>query len=254
LRPGIYPFQRQQELPIVTDKKWDGTRTVTLDSAPDEMERIGSHLFTAAVPFDADPEFKAYIMAAGTTHAMGNRSIDNILRRHCDKWIKHFEEQEISDAKGLVGLRRAVVRQATARCVEISNLDLGEDARSGTTSAANVLIRLDSSFRAASHLLQLGFAFESEAVIRVGFEQVAWSNVVRHLQSSKEVTKVSGTGNITKLKEIFPGAGFIYGRLSDMAHLSPRTHSLFMLCVFRRWRSTVPADAGPVFRMMPGWA
>ena len=25
-------------------------------------------------------------------------------------------------------------------------------------------------------------------------------------------------------------------------------------CVFRRWRSAVPAEAGPVFRMMPGWA
>ncbi len=25
-------------------------------------------------------------------------------------------------------------------------------------------------------------------------------------------------------------------------------------CVFRRWRSAIPAEAGPAFRMMPGWS
>jgi hypothetical protein len=88
---------------------------------------------------------------------------------------------------------------------------------------------MDATFRAASGLIQSGYAFESEAVIRLGFEQVAWSNSVRHLTESEEVVKLSGTGHITKLKALFPGAGPIYSRLSDLAHVAPNTRERVMV-------------------------
>ena len=55
-----------------------------------------------------------------------------------------------------------------------------------------------------------------------------WCNAVRKLKSKEEVSQVSGTGHITKLKSIFCGAGPIYSRLSDLAHVAPKTHSRFM--------------------------
>lgn len=195
----------------------------------DEMELIGNRIFTVGVAADADPEFKAYILAAGSTYARGNRSVDNTLRKHCTKWVEQFELQAQADTRSLVGLRRAVLRFVSPRCEVISNLDLGDSPSAGLIAAANVLIRLDSTFRAASHLVQLGFAFESEAVIRLGFEQVAWCIAVRHLTESEDVAKVNGTGHVTKLKSIFPGAGPIYGRLSELAHVAPATHTRFMI-------------------------
>jgi hypothetical protein len=197
----------------------DRTRNVIPNEHLDDMELIGNQMFTVAVPAGADPEFKAYIFAAGATHACGNRSIDNTLRHHCDKWTREFQQRGEADAIGLLGLRRAIAQQASTRCVEISNLDLGENALHGAISAANVLIRLESTFRAASQLVQLGFAFESEAVIRLGFEQVAWSNAVRRMRSPAEVEATSSTKSITKLKAVFQGAGHIYNRLSDLAHI-----------------------------------
>jgi hypothetical protein len=87
---------------------------------------------------------------------------------------------------------------------------------------------MDSAFRAASRLIRSGFAFESEAVIRLGYEQVAWSNVVRHVAEPEEVARLNGTRQITKLKSLFPGAGPIYNRLSDLAHVAPSTRERFM--------------------------
>jgi exonuclease SbcC len=39
--------------------------------------------------------------------------------------------------------------------------------------------------------------------------------------------------------------------LRDIAANNQR--QIFFACIFRRWRSAVPAEAGPAFRMMPGW-
>jgi hypothetical protein len=99
----------------------------------------------------------------------------------------------------------------------------------GSIRLSNALIRMNAAFLAASHLIRLGFAFESEAVIRLGLEQVAWSNAVRRLTEPEEVEKLSGTGHITKLKSLFPGAGPVYNRLSDLAHVAPSTRERFMV-------------------------
>jgi hypothetical protein len=194
----------------------------------DEMELIGNRTFTVAVPIGADSEFKAYIMAAGSTHSIGSRSIDNILRRNGDRWVRFFEEQEVANAKGIAGLRWTIVQMAICRCVEISELNIGEYSGAGKLAAAKVLIRLESTFRAASQLIQLGYAFESEAVIRLGLEQVAWASTVRDMTDEATVEATSGTGNMTKFKAVFPGAGPIYSRLSDLAHVAPRTHRRFV--------------------------
>lgn len=211
----------------MSDKR-GGKRTVIPGRDLDEMELIGNRTFTVAVPVGADPEFKAYIMAAGATHAMGNRSIDNVLKRHCNSWTRYFEEQGTANGKGLAGLRWIIVQMAISRCIEISDLNIGDNGGAGRSAAAKALIRLESTFRASSQLIQLGYAFEAEAVIRLGFEQVAWVNAVRDLMDASKVEATSGTGNMTRLKSVFPGAGPIYNRLSDLAHVAPTTHVRFV--------------------------
>ena len=58
---------------------------------------------------------------------------------------------------------------------------------------------------------------------------MAWSNVVRHLGELEEVEKLSGTRHTTKLKSLFPGAGPIYNRLSELAHVARGTRERFMV-------------------------
>jgi hypothetical protein len=206
----------------------DRVRRVIPPEAVNEMELIGNRLFSVAVSIDADSEFKAYILAAGCAHARGNRSIDNVLRRHGDEWIKKFDEDRNSLASRISKLRREIFLQAEERSIAISDLTLNPTASAGIVAAANSQIRMVSTFRAALQLIWMGYAFEAEAVIRLGYEQVAWSYGVRTLETDDEVQKTSGTRWTTKLKEVFPGAGQIYGRLSDVAHVSPATHSRFM--------------------------
>jgi len=72
-------------------------RRIMGNSGLNELDLIGNRTFTVGVAADSDPEFKAYIMAAGSTYAAGNHSVDNILRRHRSKWIGHFEKKAEAD-------------------------------------------------------------------------------------------------------------------------------------------------------------
>lgn len=192
----------------------------------DEMEVIGTRMFSVGVPIEADPEFKAYVFAAGVTHSMGNSSVDAQLRRNRGKWIDSFrpEQSKLGSAEQLMKIVRT---RALMRVHELTALDLS-GASSGAAAAANVLIRLASTFRGALQLVRLGFAFESEAVTRLGFEQISWAYAVAPLTDIGEIERASPTKSVTKLKELLPAAGRIYGRLSELAHVLPDTHHRFV--------------------------
>jgi hypothetical protein len=209
-------------------ESWDWTGLWFPENDLDDMEVIGNRLFRAAVPVESDAEFKAYIFAAGATHSCGIRSVDNLLRRHGDLWTRRFEQKQSSGKKNIALLRREVMRQVMARCEAISKLNLRKAATEGTITGANAQIRLESTFRAASQLLALGFAFESEAVTRLGFEQIAWIYAIRNMLTPDEIESTSATGSVTDLKHVFPGAGRIYNRLSNLAHVSPKTHPRYL--------------------------
>ena len=59
---------------------WDGVRKIIWAKNFDEMEIIGTLHFSVAVPIDADPEFKAMVLAAGVAHSGGNSAIDYTYR------------------------------------------------------------------------------------------------------------------------------------------------------------------------------
>jgi hypothetical protein len=193
----------------------------------DEMELIGNKLFTVAVPIDSDIEFKTYILAAGTTYAYGQKSIDNVLRRHVDQWIKNFSGSDHTTTLRSAHLRQFVNDTASARCLALSKLNLSDET-AGRVAAANALIRLESTFRAASQLIWLGFPFEAEAVIRLGLEQIAWSYVVYGKASPDEVSTLPVLKCVTVLKSLLPDAGRLYGTLSNSAHLNPETHRRYV--------------------------
>jgi len=207
---------------------WDGIRWTNLGGDLDDMEVIGNTLFQVGVHVDSDPEFKAYILAAGVTHSRGNRSVDNVLRRHLDEWVRRFEREGAEAELGTEGLYRRISAEASRRCEAISKLDLRDCLVPGTVAAANAQIRLRSTFRAALVSIRVGYAFEAEAIIRLGLEQVAWTYGVRNIGTFEQVASTLGTGWITALKEVLPGIGPVYNRLSNLAHVAPATHERFL--------------------------
>jgi hypothetical protein len=174
---------------------------------------------------EADPEFKAYVFAAGVAHSMGDRSIDGQLRRHREKWIRRFLPQPLQPGSQEL-LMHELRKGAMRRIHEMGNIKLPES--SGLVAAANVLMRLASTFRGALQLIRLGLAFEAEAVIRLGYEQAAWAHAVAPLDDVDRIEQVLATRAITQLREILPAAGRIYGRLSNLAHVAPSTHHRFV--------------------------
>lgn len=207
---------------------WDGSRRIIWATDLDDMEVIGTRMFSVGVPVDADPEFKAYVFAAGVTHSMGNNSIDYQLKRNYENWIQRHSPAALLKKGSLNALLRDTRDLVDARCRAISALSLAPPTTEAMYVAANALIRLESTFRAAVQLVRLRFPFEAEAVVRLGFEQVGWAYTIFDLPSIERIETIKATAGTTRLKEIFPGAGPIYGRLSDLAHMALHTHSRVM--------------------------
>jgi hypothetical protein len=101
----------------------DVVRKIIWHKDLDEMEVIGTRMFSVGVPIEADPEFKAYVFAAGVTHSMGNSSVDAQLRRNRRKWIDslHPEQSKLGSAEQLM---RIVRTRALMRVHELTALDL----------------------------------------------------------------------------------------------------------------------------------
>jgi hypothetical protein len=149
------------------------------------------------------------------------------LRSQRDDLVRQFSAPPTTRHDRLAELLADIRRCAGERITQLSAIDL-TTATYGLQAAANNLIRLESTFRAASQLIRLGFAFEAEAVIRLGFEQVAWAQAVADATTPEEVaaTRVDHTAN--RLKPLIPDAGRIYNRLSALAHMQPSPHGKFI--------------------------
>lgn len=204
--------------------EWDGWRRVLGTRDLDDMEVIGTGMFSVGVPVDADPEFKTYVFAAAHAHAMGNRSIDYQLRKNYDEWMIRHSDKVLLKKGSQNALLRAVRDLADSRCLALSNLSLGS-ATEGELVAANTLIRLESTFRAAVQLVRLNFPFEAEAMLRLALEQIGWAHIISRLAEPKIIRTTKVTSGTAGLKQVFPGAGHIYGRLTDSAHMALHTHS-----------------------------
>lgn len=207
---------------------WDGTRHIIWSKNFDEMEIIGTIHFSVAVPIEADPEFKAMVLAAGVTHSGGNKSIDYTFKRYGDEFIKRFDP-DITCPQGCVKELLLNIREHALNIGSfLSSIEINDASKCGIAPAANALIRLQATFHASVQLSLNGLGIEAEAVIRQGLEQVAWSFCVFGLDKIEQVVNTKPNSSISSLKAQFPGAGYVYGLLSDAAHLAPRTHDRFV--------------------------
>jgi hypothetical protein len=95
-----------------------------------------------------------------------------------------------------------------------------KDTTSGKIYALMALIRLRHSINAASLLIKRGHQIETLPIFRLIFEQVAWAYSI-HTLNDGSLFDILPTKCINKFKEIIEGSDYMYGKLSEMAHLKP---------------------------------
>ena len=192
------------------------------------MEIIGTQHFSVAVPIKSDPEFKAMILSAGVTHAMGNSSIDNIYRKNKNEFLERFDPHKCCPVGSVKECLLKIRNRAVSVATELSKLEIEENSNHGVFAAANSLIRIQATFHAAVQLSLNGLNIESDAVTRQGLEQVAWSLRVLCHDDNEEIYNTKPNKCIPELKKFIESAGVLYGILSDSAHVAPKTHERFI--------------------------
>jgi hypothetical protein len=138
------------------------------------------------------------------------------MRRYLPMWNKHGEstfqtDQRIIALRELVVIVRDIAKQLDA---------LPVDGSLGKIWAKSALSRLEASFSAALGLIRREYVFETDAVVRLVLEQIAWSYAV-FFSDDKTAPKLNPTKCISRLKQDYPESGPLYGNLSELAHIDP---------------------------------
>jgi hypothetical protein len=182
-----------------------------------EMELIGDHRFSAAVPVGADRELKKRILGAIKSYYAGN-SVDYTIKRYGSSW--RFTDP-IPRQRFVAGALRCIDQKVSELLTMIMNGRQRPDSV-GLLSAEVALVRLKSSFRSANILLSQAHAFEAAAIVRLVLEQIAWAYAVHTCREKKQILRVSPTKAISQLKRLMPFVGSLYGALNAQTHVDPK--------------------------------
>ena len=205
------------------DSKLPG-RLLIGQSEPEDLELLGDRSFTIGVPVNADPEFKKYVFAAAKTFVWGNISVDNVLKRYgasYREWFTIDPESEIGRYNAIL----AIIKNSIKSLSETIRANSGQFNGKGLGFAIAAFVRLQSTFRAAIQLIRLNLPFESQAIMRLGLEQLAYANAVSKLNDDifdNTFIEIKPNATIGDLKQIIPYSGRLYGTLSNWAHISPK--------------------------------
>lgn len=192
-------------------------------AAFDDFEVIGHEPYYCAVPRSIPPKVRASIRAAFIANSGDTKSIDYLLREYGQKW---GEIRQRADVDELIARAQSESIRAVVQVTEWWVPGDHRDRELGPFAASAALMRLHTSFRSASLLVQTNSPYDAAAVLRLILEQIAWAFAVHELPPDR-VLKQSPT-KVTPLKTLFPTAGIFYGRLTDLAHIGEDWHKAFV--------------------------
>lgn len=182
-----------------------------------EMELIGDHRFSVAVPLTADIELKKRILGAIKSYYGNSLSIDRTIKRHAHRWEIN---EPTEDQRFVVYTLKSIHRRVSELTTAVMNGRERPDSV-GLLAAEAALMRLVPTFRSALILVSQALAFEAAAIVRLALEQIAWAYAVHTLKDRERVFSVRPTKAISDLKRLVPFAGSLYGALSAQAHVEP---------------------------------
>ena len=182
----------------------------------DDYDILATMTLSVAVPYKTTESFRKLIWAAMATYGFGNSSVDHVMRRYGFLWDKRADKSFQRDP------RIVALREIAETINEIAGaLDQVKPApQLGPVCAKAALCRLEASFKAAYGLVRKEYIFETDAVVRLILEQLAWAFAV-HSVPDEQVLRLPPTKCIGRLKALFPECGVLYGILTEWAHIDP---------------------------------
>jgi hypothetical protein len=197
-------------------RRQTSTSTSTSSRDLDDYDILSTMTLSVAVPYRTTESFRKLIWAAMATYGFGNSSVDHVLRRYGFMWDRRADKSFQHEPR-IIALR-SIAEAANEIANALDRVTVGSGL--GPLCAKAALCRLEASFKAAYGLVRREYIFETDAVVRLILEQIAWAFAI-HSVPDDEVFSLSSTKCIGRLKTIFPECGVLYGALSEWAHIDP---------------------------------
>jgi hypothetical protein len=182
----------------------------------DDYDVLSTPTLSVAIPYKTTESLRKLIWAAIVTYVFGNSSVDHVVRRYGHLWDKRTDKSFESDPRVLT-LRRTY-EDVSAIADRLQKVEVTGSL--GQVCAKSALCRLEATFKAAYGLIRRDYVFETEAVVRMLLEQLAWAHEAFRTPES-HLGDLNPTKCITPFKTFFRNAGKFYGELSEGAHLDP---------------------------------
>jgi len=198
------------------DEAANELRVLTSSRDLDDYDILMTNLLSVAVPHSTTEGFRKLIWAAMVTYGLGNSSVDNVIRRYDHMWDRRKDKSFQTDPRILALRTTAKLIHQIAESLEQTKIE----PRLGHICAKAALIRLEASFKAAYGLIRKEYIFETDAVVRLILEQLAWAYSV-HSAADEKVLTLEAPDCIGRFKAIYPACGRLYGVLSEWAHIDP---------------------------------
>lgn len=171
-----------------------------------------------SLQIDAKPLLRKYIAAAIYKYKQDDIAFEDIL--DCMDIEDYSDEKSYSQHEMV---RHVIVNSAVGNTKIINEYLKNNNAKKGNMGLFFVaMVRLSTSFKAATLLLNNGFFIEVVSVFRLILEQLAWGSFLLVEEDDEKVRKNRTQSNVKYLKEqLGEKFGALYGDMSSVAHLEP---------------------------------
>lgn len=191
-------------------------RFLTASHDLDDYDVISTQTLSVAVPYKTTESLRKLIWAAMVTYVFGNTSVDHVIRRYGNLWEKRTDKSFETDPRILI--LRTTYEDVASISAQLQGAPSSDTL--GHICAKSALCRLEATFKAAYGLIRRGYVFETDALIRMLLEQLAWAHEA-YRTSDEGLVNLNPTRCITPFKAVFRDAGKYYGELSERAHVDP---------------------------------
>jgi hypothetical protein len=211
----------QSAEPLTDLFEFGSSRQTRVDDLVAEFDVLGGNSI-ALVRWDSPWELKERVLAAVVSYDLRLKGVDHFRRAY----------------GGTQPRTRPLLRELQCKAYRMSVEHLNRvysrleselaEPTLGEFGSSVVLERLPSSFFSAHLLFVHGRLFDALTVSRFILEQIAWAWAARSADSHAELDAIRSNKSISRLKEMFPEVGPLYGQLSVNAHLDYDNHYKFL--------------------------
>jgi hypothetical protein len=183
----------------------------------DEMEPIGDHFLSAAMPYDAPIDLKRNIIAVLKAYSLGLSSVDYVIKKYGSLWEFPLPSEDQKEFHRL--LRR--IKNEIIFVIKLFNYVTTRPNYLGLRYAEATLIRLKGSFRSTTLLISNGYPLEALSICRLILEQISWAYCIHNFTDAEKIKNMKPHKTISFLKRLLGDVGKLYGWLNIITHVDP---------------------------------